>query len=98
MQSIPSHFDFFPVPCLRFDEPDAITKCKVVQKVSSSDPSKVTAHVYEGTYDLKYYLDRQASSEKNTHLTQGRVLVFVVYRKKTDIPIADVIVSEKFGK
>ena len=59
--------------------------------------------VYTGPYDLKYYLDRQPSEpagkneKRNTHLEKGRVLVFVEFRRQSEveIPICDVVISEK---
>ena len=60
-------------------------------------------NAYEGSYDLKYYLDRQpvekpSSDQKlNTHLRRNRVLVFVTYRKKTDVPLSDIALCEKQG-
>ena len=59
------------------------------------------SRIYEGSYDLKYYLDRQPadlSGKSNSHLLKGRVLVFVQYRQKGKPALSDLIVTEKQGQ
>jgi hypothetical protein len=71
--------------------------------MSANDPQVASSTVYQGSYDLKYYLDRQpydtdtSDPKNNSHLTRGRVLVFVIFRKKkhSEIPMCDVTVAEK---
>lgn len=102
-QQIPTKYDFVPVPCVRYDEPDSESRCKSQPHMSSTDPDKVSSIVYSGPHDLKYYLDRQdiendtVQENANSHLKRNRVLVFVTYRKKkqTDIPLSDVTVTDK---
>lgn len=47
-----------PVPVVRIDEPEQVDNFKSFKRLSTTDP-KNNSTVYLGSYDLKYYLDRQ---------------------------------------
>lgn len=71
-----------PVPCYRFDDAEARERCTSYRRTNSE---KANVVVYNGPYDLKYYLDRQPEESnnakaRNDHLNRGRVLVFTVIR------------------
>lgn len=86
---------------IRIDEPANAANFSSYKRQSTTDP-KNNSTIYLGNYDLKYYLDRQepqmvTQENLNKQLQRGRVLVFVVIRKKkpTDLPISNVTVNER---
>jgi hypothetical protein len=89
---IPSKYDFEPITYYRYDS-DSPEQSEFRQLASKSDPTKFNI-VYKGSFDLKYYLDRQPlDQEKNTHLQRERVLIMVTYRNQK--PLNDIVVTEK---
>lgn len=60
---MPASFDFVPVPCYRFDKQHA--EQSMVTKPSTT-PGKADMNVYEGSYDMKFYLDRQPVEKPNS--------------------------------
>jgi hypothetical protein len=48
-----------PVPCRRHDDPDSLIKFTQYERMSTVDNKTPSTTVYQGPYDLKYYLDRQ---------------------------------------
>ena len=61
---MPSSFEFVPVPCYRLDKQHA--EHSMVTKASTA-AGKSDMNVYEGSYDLKYYLDRQPVEKPNAY-------------------------------
>jgi len=93
---IPEAMEIQPVPIKRHDDPQAEKKFHTVLKNNKG----ANAFIFHGTYDLKYYLDRQEpimlKAGAASTLNSEKILCLCIKRrtKQGDMPVYDVNVIE----